>query len=267
MALDKAIDSAQLDADLTAVADAIRNKGGTSEALAFPGGFVDAVGAIEAGGGDLSFEDIATNNLEKNVVLTCEGVSDYAFSYKNIAGVSSDTVKSIGGRGFTNCKKLTYARFPACTWVGPYAFSITPLLMETDFSACEAVSGYSFREMSCEELRLPSINTKSTSGTFQYSYNLRLLDLGQNFLGFSGANDCQDNHSMTAVVLRSGNVCVLSNVGVFKNTPMTGYGGAYSGHIYVPSALIAEYQSATNWATLYANYPDIFAPIEGSEYE
>lgn len=38
-------------ADLTAVADAIRNKGGTSEALAFPDGFVDAVGAIQAGGG------------------------------------------------------------------------------------------------------------------------------------------------------------------------------------------------------------------------
>ena len=36
-------------ADLTAVADAIRAKGGTSEALTFPGGFVDAVGAIQAG--------------------------------------------------------------------------------------------------------------------------------------------------------------------------------------------------------------------------
>lgn len=37
-------------ADLTAVADAIRAKGGTSGALAFPGGFVDAVRSIQAGG-------------------------------------------------------------------------------------------------------------------------------------------------------------------------------------------------------------------------
>ena len=37
-------------ADMTAVADAIRAKGGTSEALAFPGGFVEAVSAIQAGG-------------------------------------------------------------------------------------------------------------------------------------------------------------------------------------------------------------------------
>lgn len=47
MALDKAVDSAQLNADLTAVADAIRTKGGTSAQLAFPDGFVSAVQAIE----------------------------------------------------------------------------------------------------------------------------------------------------------------------------------------------------------------------------
>lgn len=39
------------DTDLTAVADAIREKGGTSEALAWPQGYVDAIGAISGGGG------------------------------------------------------------------------------------------------------------------------------------------------------------------------------------------------------------------------
>lgn len=51
MAVDKLVDSTQLDADLTTVADAIRTKGGTSAALAFPAGFVDAIDAIETGGG------------------------------------------------------------------------------------------------------------------------------------------------------------------------------------------------------------------------
>ena len=50
MALDKVIDSAVLDASLTSVADAIRAKGGTSEQLAFPDGFVSAVDEIKAGG-------------------------------------------------------------------------------------------------------------------------------------------------------------------------------------------------------------------------
>lgn len=37
--------------DMTSVADAIRAKGGTSEALVFPSGFVSAVQAIHAGSG------------------------------------------------------------------------------------------------------------------------------------------------------------------------------------------------------------------------
>lgn len=51
MAIDKAIDSAVLEANLKAVADAIREKGGTSDTLAFPSGFADAIAAIESGGG------------------------------------------------------------------------------------------------------------------------------------------------------------------------------------------------------------------------
>ena len=40
MALDKLVDSAALDANLTSVANAIRAKGGTSGPMAFPSGFV-----------------------------------------------------------------------------------------------------------------------------------------------------------------------------------------------------------------------------------
>ena len=58
MAVDKLVDSAQLNADLTSVANAIRTKGGTSEQLAFPAGFVSAVEAIPAGGGT-SWEDFS----------------------------------------------------------------------------------------------------------------------------------------------------------------------------------------------------------------
>lgn len=49
MAVDKLVDSTQLDADLTSVANAIRTKGGTSAQMAFPAGFVSAVQAIPTG--------------------------------------------------------------------------------------------------------------------------------------------------------------------------------------------------------------------------
>lgn len=50
MAVDKLVDSSQLDTDLTSVANAIRTKGGTSASLAFPAGFVSAIEAISGGG-------------------------------------------------------------------------------------------------------------------------------------------------------------------------------------------------------------------------
>ena len=50
MALDKMVDSTQLDSDLTSVANAIRAKSGGSGQLAFPSGFVSEIGNIPSGG-------------------------------------------------------------------------------------------------------------------------------------------------------------------------------------------------------------------------
>ena len=51
MAYDKVVDSAVLDAGLKQIADAIREKGGTSDNLAFPAAMAEAIAAISAGGG------------------------------------------------------------------------------------------------------------------------------------------------------------------------------------------------------------------------
>ncbi len=51
MAVDKLVDSTQLDSDLTSIANAIRAKSGGSSQLAFPAGFVSEIGSIPSGGG------------------------------------------------------------------------------------------------------------------------------------------------------------------------------------------------------------------------
>ena len=51
MAVDKLVDSTQLNSDLTSVANAIRAKSGGSSQLAFPAGFVSEIQSIVAGGG------------------------------------------------------------------------------------------------------------------------------------------------------------------------------------------------------------------------
>lgn len=65
MAYDKLCDSAVLDAGLKQIADAIREKGGTSDNLAFPAGMAEAIAAIEAGVdlGELFDAKVATGSF------------------------------------------------------------------------------------------------------------------------------------------------------------------------------------------------------------
>ena len=79
MAYDKLVDSTQLNADLTSVANAIRTKGGTSSQLAFPAGFVTAIGNISGGGGSATL-------IEKNISAngTYNASSDSADGYSKV---------------------------------------------------------------------------------------------------------------------------------------------------------------------------------------
>ena len=81
MAYDKAVDSAVLDAGLTAIADAIREKGGTSDPIAFDA-MANAIAAIEAGGGGgfASGYFTVVDDITSDVVITHGlGVKPYFF--------------------------------------------------------------------------------------------------------------------------------------------------------------------------------------------
>lgn len=84
MAVDKLVDSTQLDTNLTAVADAIREKGGTSGSLAFPTGFVDAIDAIETGGGDAN--PIADEN--DVIFIDYDGTIRYSYTAQEFLGLT-----------------------------------------------------------------------------------------------------------------------------------------------------------------------------------
>lgn len=56
-------------ADMTTVADAIREKGGTTAPLSFPDGMAEAVRNIQSGG-DLSSVDVYISDFTSNTDLT-----------------------------------------------------------------------------------------------------------------------------------------------------------------------------------------------------
>jgi hypothetical protein len=97
MAVDKLVDSTQLDADLTSVANAIRTKGGTSAYLAFPAGFVSAVQAIPTGGGGAQVaEGTITGSNTDTVSLSVSFEPDMVFlrrsDYDNMTAISERSV-------------------------------------------------------------------------------------------------------------------------------------------------------------------------------
>jgi len=69
MAVDKLVDSTQLDADLTSVANAIRTKGGTSAGLMFPSGFVDAIRSIPVSASGLNYTVRTINRTYGNTTI------------------------------------------------------------------------------------------------------------------------------------------------------------------------------------------------------
>ncbi|MBR6208721.1 MAG: hypothetical protein IKQ69_06960 [Oscillospiraceae bacterium] len=121
MAIDKAVDSAQLDADLASVANAIRTKGGTSAQLAFPADYITAIAAISGGGTPhiihLEFADNTDTNIEV----------DYDDSWVGSL-ITSTEPTSYGS------KTVTLAQLDGVTWYQP---QIIPLNTELiDYMEC-----------------------------------------------------------------------------------------------------------------------------------
>ena len=82
MAFDKVVDSAVLESGLTSIANAIREKAGTSDALAFPAGFAEAIAAIESGVdlGELFGGKVATGS----VILTEDTSSNVDIAFGGV---------------------------------------------------------------------------------------------------------------------------------------------------------------------------------------
>ena len=249
MAFDKVIDSAVLDADLTAVADAIRSKGGTSEPLAFPDGFVNAVEGISAGGGSgVSEQDIieamaAGTWPSGDITINGTKVGDHAFMRKSkITGISAPNLVGVGNSTFAYCTALTHVFIPNATlYVGC-------------FEGCSVLN----------EINVPSA-TRCFTSCFNNCSALEKIDFG---IKMNNINTrCMQNcYALETIILRYPGVVVLDGTSAFDNTPFRGR-NSMVGTVYCPSEFISEYQQATNWSALYTAGTCNFVAIEGSEYE
>lgn len=107
-----------------------------------------------------------------------------------------------------------------------------------------------------ENVYLPKA-TSLTQYSFQGCTKLKVLDFP---LVKSISNNVFHNCSkLDTLILRSGQVCSLSNTNSFAGTPIA----SGTGFIYVPYELVDSYKSETNWSTYAAqiraieDYPDV----------
>ena len=277
--------------NLTNIANAIRGKNGSTDTYK-PSEMAAAITAISGGGGsnekaivEKTFSGIYTNN-------EITKIGDYAFAGlgNNITGINAPNVESVGEYAFRECGNIQSINMPKVKTIGVNAFGYSvyttmpkcvtnntfPLLEESHNA--NVVFGYMFDG---ELLYLPNIKKRLVMGDltadapkyinlpeFVDQHTSRRRMFGNNKviqkvwlpkvanIQYKDFNGCT---AFVALILAKTTLVPLTDVNAFENsTVATG-----TGYIYVPSALVSEYKTATNWVT-YASqiraiedYPDI----------
>jgi len=172
----------------------------------------------------------------------------------SITEVDSDVTK-VGNYAFYGCDKLTKANFPNVTNIGHYAFSGCSLLEIINVPNATSFGQYAFS--GCGKIKSVDFpNAKSVGfAEFYNCYELESANLpAVTDIGNRAFDSC---YSLTALILRSESLCTLSYTTSFTKcyhilgTKNSAYNpnGDKDGYIYVPSALVESYKSATNWST------------------
>lgn len=262
MAIDALVDSTQLDADLTSVANAIRTKGGTSASLAFPANFVSAIAAIPSG---WSADDIAQAKAPSGSVILSvpyvagygkDGIRDYAF-YGNsaITDITITTYPNIYSYAFANMKALRSISAPLCQSMGNIGINSADsilrgctALVTVNLPELTTIGGNMFNGCtSLVNIALPKVTTMTANSSFNGCTSLASVDFGAP-TKIGGSDFFKNCSSLTALILRGSSVCALNNTGCLSGTPFAS--GSTGGTLYVPASLVSSYQSATNWSTI-----------------
>ena len=218
-----------------------------------------------------------------------------------LTDVNLPNAKTVGNSAFQNCTSLTKLDLPKATALNGWLASGCSSLTELNMPNAESGKGFAIAGSKVEHLYLPKFASAGSS-VFRYATYLRTVDMpklrkleqflfmgdtafetatfpkvasvaGQamescsaltyvdlpicNRIDAKGFNKCS---SLETLILRkSDGICTLANVSAFTSTPIE----SGTGYVYVPSALVDSYRTATNWST-YANqfraiedYPDI----------
>ena len=189
--------------------------------------------------------------------ITSIGAS--AFSYCPSLALSSlpSSLTQIAANAFSRCYLVSLSEIPSSvTSIGDSAFryckSIESISCDGAITTLgnNAFTGETANQMSIASASFPNLAVSSLTTVFGSSspasacHLLEFADIGNT--ASIAANAFANCYKLQTLVLRkTASVCTLANVSAFLNTPMSGY-NELTGTVYVPSALVSSYQTATN---------------------
>lgn len=180
-------------------------------------------------------------------------VTNYASAEVNVAGSGGS-----GGDDIASwlTREVTEYSNSTLTTLGAYALSGTNVTT-LNLPALKTIAGYAFYQ--CTKLtyvNFPLLTEVPNNGFREFSGVVK-ADFGS--ITYARSNCFYKCTSLATLIIRSPSVVTLAGGTTFTGTPIA----SGTGYIYVPSALIDSYKSATNWAN-FANqfraiedYPDI----------
>jgi hypothetical protein len=141
--VDESIDTDEVSAIFSDMADAIRSKTGTSASI--PASQMASM--IENMGGDGGY--IEAFKYANSNITSYTGSEQYilnnAFeSCSNLSTVDMSDCKYIGSGAFMSCNHLSNISFPKCSFIGSATFSSCTSLSNVSFPNCSYISSYAF---------------------------------------------------------------------------------------------------------------------------
>ena len=136
----------------------------------------------------------------------------------------------------------------------------------TEFENADITNVRTYGFYQCKKLTkivLPNLNGTLEPSSCAFCSALEVFDMYGATIGTSVFRSC--SALKTVIIRRTDKPASLTASSAFTSTPLASNGEG--GTVYVPSALIEAYKTASNWSALYDGGKCTFAAIEGSPYE
>lgn len=189
------------------------------------------------GGTDTRFVEVTSGTLVEIDDDAITSARQYAFAYiESLKTARLSNLTTIANSLFRGCSNLEAVYLPKVTNnLGAYTF------------------------MDCSSLKIVDVKnaTNSSTSLFHNCTELERVEFGNmRTIGTSSFSGCT---KLTTLIIRGGrdngaNPPNLSNQNAFNNTPIANG----MGYIYIPSSLLSQYRSGTNWSV----YADQFRVLE-----